>query len=86
MFFQCSNSSEGDGFVVHHKKCPSDFTFDGYSKKCNINPLKANRNAQTKTLFKKKQEIAEFFHCSHTGLFPGIELYVQTNVLSAQIA
>lgn len=73
MFYHCAQSSTGEGFVIHHKTCPSGFAFNGFTKKCDVDQLKANiRNAQAKPSFSKKQDFTEFFHCSHTGLYPGI--------------
>lgn len=77
MFYHCAHSLHGEGFVIHHKKCPSGFVFNGLNKKCEANQLKANRNLQAKASFSKKQELTEFFHCSHTGLFPGNKLFVR---------
>lgn len=73
MFYHCARSLQDDGFLIHHKSCPSGLTFNAIYKKCEANQLKSNRHLQLiKPSFNKK-EFIEFFHCDHNGLFPGIQ-------------
>lgn len=70
MFWNCAHPLHGNGFLVHHIKCPAGLKFNPISNECDAyRPI-----IKTMRQFSKSSEdVSEIFHCEKYGFFPGMQ-------------